>query len=423
MLNLALGSPTEIDGKSGILTREGAAGHAIYGPYQHLERGHYVVEFTLRTADGRSVQGNDVCAEVDVVSDFGNITFAREKITLSRLGDAALSIRLPFTTDMPRTFEYRVSTTGRIPLLIEEHCRVLRVEDTAKDAVSVMTETAFPDPSVLPKPEFFLRHVAILRRLHEAGAIVRVVGNDTVVTIDGVSFYARVADDLRFVGEVFSRKTYNFMLGTACCLIDIGMNIGLVSLLLARKPEVMEVHAFEPFKATYDRARANLALNPDTGRKIIAYNFGLGGTDEDKTILIHSEDDSGVLSIRGAAQGRPEHIVVRDAATTLRPIIETAKSNGRDVIAKIDCEGSEFSIFATLDACGLLGEISAFMVEWHLGVEGQTQHDLLSPLIRRGFIIFDLTGESGNGFFYAVKSTGASRGSSAASDQRNGPII
>ena len=91
---------------------------------------------------------------------------------------------------------------------------------------------------------------------------MNIVDGDVVVTIEGISFYARIPDDLRFVDEIFFRSTYNFLIEKDCCVIDIGMNIGLVAMTFARKDFVKQVHSFEPFKGTYSRARANLSLNP-----------------------------------------------------------------------------------------------------------------------------------------------------------------
>jgi FkbM family methyltransferase len=178
-------------------------------------------------------------------------------------------------------------------------------------------------------------------------------------------------------------------------------------LTFARNPAVTEIHSFEPFKGTYDRALANLSLNPEIATKISHYNIALAGSDEETTIFIYDESDSGSFSIRGSESGTPERISIRNAATVLKPIIDAAKSKHRDVIAKVDCEGSEFPIFATLEEHGLLQDIAAFMVEWHRVIDGKTQHDLIAPLIRHGFITFDLTGKTGNGFFYAVRQSRA----------------
>jgi FkbM family methyltransferase len=402
VLNLEIGSHTEVDGRTCILTRPGLSGHAVYGPYQNLDPGRYAVEFNLEAAEDRQFDRDDICAAVDVASGFGRTIHAREDVSLSRLREGPVRIRLAFKTDAPDTFEFRVSTTGLAPLLIDDYCRVLPLKGTDADCASLFDASRFPDPRMGPKPAFFLDHLSTLRRLYENGAGVKIVHCDVIVTIDGISFYARVPDDLRFVDEIFFRSTYNFFLGKDCCVIDIGMNIGLASMMFARKDFVKKVHSFEPF-GTYGRARANLSLNPEIAAKVSAYNFGLADADEDKTVLIYDESDSGAFSIRGSESGTPAAISVRNAATVLGPIIEAAKANGLSIIAKVDCEGSEFPIFETLEQHGLLAQISAFMVEWHRGNWGKTQRDLIGALLMHGFTVFDLTGKTGNGFFYAVK--------------------
>jgi hypothetical protein len=102
---------------------------------------------------------------------------------------------------------------------------------------------------------------------------------------------------------------------------------------------------------------------------------------------------------------------VRNAVRVLTPIVESAISRGLKVIAKVDCEGLEFAVFETLESTGILGKISAFMVEWRRGEDEKTQKDLIMPLLIYGFIAFDRTPSSGNGrnsiggnsFFYAAR--------------------
>ncbi len=398
MLNLKIGSQKDIDGRTCILTRQGLSGHSVYGPYRNLDPGRYAVEFNLEAVEGVRFDRDGVCAAVDVASRSGNTIHARQDVSLSQLRAGPQRICIVFETDAPDIFEFRVATTGIAPLLIDNYCRVQPLGDAEADCAS-----GFPDPQAEAKPAFFRDHVAILRRLYEKGTGVKIVNGDVILIIDGISFYARVSDDLRFVTEIFFRNTYNFSVDKDCCVIDIGMNIGLVAMTFARKSFVREVHSFEPFKATYSRASANLSLNPELSAKIRAHNIGLADADEDKTVLIRDESDSGAFSIRGSDRGAPAAISVRDAATVLRPIIEAAKAKGLTIVAKVDCEGSEFPIFETLERHGLLAEISTFMVEWHRGVSGKTQQKLVAPLLAHRFAVFDLTGQTGNGFFYAVK--------------------
>jgi FkbM family methyltransferase len=404
VLNLAIGSHTVVDGRTCILTKPGLPGHAVYGPYQNLDPGRYAVEFSLEAAEDRQLDRDDICAAVDVASGFGRTIHARDDVSLLRLREGPVRIHLVFETSAPDVFEFRVATTGLAPLLIDDYCRVLPLNSADADCASLFDGSRFPDPTMGPKPAFFLDHLSILRRLYENGAGVKIVDGEVIVTIDGISFYARVPDDLRFVDEIFFRSTYNFALGKDCCVIDIGTNIGLVAMTFARKDFVKQVHSFEPFKGTYSRARANLSLNPEVAAKVSAHNLGLADEDVDKMVLIHDESDSGAFSIRGSTSGVPAAISVRNAGKVLGPIIEAAKANGLSIVAKVDCEGSEFPIFETLEQHGLLAEISAFMVEWHRGwSKTKTQRDLIAPLLSHGFTVFDLTGRTGNGFFYAVK--------------------
>jgi FkbM family methyltransferase len=403
VLNLAIGSHKEIDGRTCILTKAGLSGHAIYGPYQHLDPGRYAVEFNLEAAGNGQFDRDNICAAVDVASGFGTTIHAREDVWLSRLSNGPARIQLAFETYAPDQFEFRVAVTGLAPLLIDDYCRVLPLNAADADFVSLFDASRFPDPRTGSRPAFFMGHLSILRRLYENGAGVKIANGDVIVTIDGISFYARVPDDLRFVDEIFFRGVYNFSLKKNCCVIDIGMNIGLATMTFAQKDFVRKVHSFEPFKGTYSRARANLSLNPKIAAKVSAHNIGLADADEDKTVLIYDESDSGSFSIRGSESGTPMPISVRNAATVLGPIIDEAKANALRIIAKIDCEGSEFPIFENLDEHGLLAEISAFMLEWHRVSGDKTQRDLIAPLLTYGFTVFDLTGKTGNGFFYAVK--------------------
>ena len=43
------------------------------------------------------------------------------------------------------------------------------------------------------------------------------------------------------------------------------------------------------------------------------------------------------------------------------------------------------------------------MVEWHAMFADRTQEDLIGPLRRNGFLVFDRSPPRGNGFFYAVR--------------------
>ena len=392
MHNAAAGSPTEVHDKTCILTRTGASGHAVYGPYELLEAGYYAVEFNVSAAEPQRFDSDEICARVDVAAQFGSVILTLQDIALRQLRDGPLCIRLPFHNDLAQRPEFRVHVSGSIPLLIEEYRPVVRFNGADEDYAALLRDAKFPDPDVVATAPFFQQAHMTFRYLYENGAAVKVVGGDIVVTIDGISFYAREDDDLALVREIFLDHTYNFLLEQDCCVIDIGMNIGLVLLMFAAKPFVKEVHSFEPFESTYNRARANLSLNPAIAHKITTHNFGLADKHEETIVHMPEHMQSGSFSLMDAGReaGPPRRIKIRNVAAVLEPIIKAASRKGRRIVAKIDCEGSEYAIFDVLEQHGLLTDISLFMVEWHWIGWQKTRYDLIAPLTRHGFVTVDL---------------------------------
>jgi FkbM family methyltransferase len=411
MINLKAGSAREIDGKTFIETKQGVSAHAVYGPYEQFQSGRYAVEFELSMVDRGVADNNELCAIIEAVSGYGATNFARANLTVGQIEAQSSPFILVFALYQPTTLEFRVAVTGRTVLLINGRPRATKINDNV-DIENALNDSRFPNPSMPNLPSFFLDNSNRLRQLYDDGVGVRILDNDVVIDVRGVKVYARCLDDLRFVGEVYLRNAYNFICDGDTCVIDIGMNIGLASLFFATKGFVKEVHSYEPFKRTYDRALANISLNPSLSAKISPNNCGLADVDDTRTVFIPDNDDSGYLSIRGVqSSGEQAHISVRNAARVLTPIVESAVSRGLNVIAKVDCEGSEFPVFESLESTGILGKISAFMVEWHRGMGEKTQEDLIRPLLSQGFIAFDITpslgngrnSTRGNGFFYAAR--------------------
>ncbi|WP_156678995.1 FkbM family methyltransferase [Sphingomonas profundi] len=402
MLNLELGTPQDKDGRSSILTSKGKSGHAVYGPYEQHQPGEYAVQFNIEMIDVVSGLRDQRCAVLDVTTDSGNRVLARKEVYASQLRHGRTSFAVRFRMDAVARVEYRIWVSGRATLILDDHRPVVAIEEAAA-ALELLASTAFPEDEAAETVPFFAAHKATLRGLYENGVGVRIHREAVVLTTGGVSFYARQLDDLNFVGEVLHERVYDFSLDGPISMIDVGMNIGLSSLLFAAKPGVVEVHSFEPFRSTFERASDNLTLNPACAAKIQAWNYGLSDRNYDDTILVAQDADSGAMSTVAAQQGIPIHVTLRDAAEVLGPILAAARERGVRVVAKVDCEGSEFAIFETLERHGLLGQFAAFMVEWHVLYENKSQRDLIAPLERAGFMVFDRSPRVGNGFFYAVR--------------------
>jgi FkbM family methyltransferase len=389
VINEAIGKRVEIDGQVYLETRPDFAGHALYGPYEPLDPGKYVAEFSIKLVEHQYMDGDLICGVMDVAANFGSFILSQAPVCYTQIRDSH-SLRLVFDVNERREdFEFRVFVNSGKRLLIADKPIVRPAEDENHASTLPVTSSSF-----------FNENIATFAQLFSAGVQVKISGQDVILKDYGVSFFVRCHDDMNFIGEVFIRNTYNIFPPRPACVIDVGMNIGFTSLRLAIRDDVREVHAFEPFKTTFDRASANVALNPQIASKIQMNNFGLSDRDDEVTVQIDSTD-SGSYSVTGSGRGDATRIEIRDAAKVIGPIIQRATAKKLLVIIKVDCEGSEFAVFKSLRAAGLLSKISAFMVEWHLG--WGPPGDLTEPLVSAGFTVFDISPRSTNGFFYAVK--------------------
>ena len=139
MLNDEIGSRTELGGRTWIATRQGVAGHAVYGPYIDLDAGDYAVEFEIALLAVQEYERDEVCAAGDVVSDWGKRRFAHRDVRLSDLRGGPHTIVLPFHTDMRRMFEFRVATNGLRRLAAREERPVSSLDAAQFDRTMLMT--------------------------------------------------------------------------------------------------------------------------------------------------------------------------------------------------------------------------------------------------------------------------------------------
>lgn len=387
MINECAGEQVEIDGRSFVKTQPGLMGHAIYGPYETLEPGKYSVEFQIKPlsehADGR----DPLVALVDVVAG-PQVRLAEALVFSSQLGPDGRYV-VGFETNKRRSnVEYRIYVNGVESLLVGDAPVVRQVQRLE------------PPRQPASLPGFLREHLGHFGGLFAAGVGLAILDDDVLAMSCGFSFYARTPDDLNFVDEVLLKGSYNVLTPSPACVVDIGMNIGLTALRLAGSPNVREVHAFEPFPATFARATANVALNPAQAAKIRMNNFGLFDSETQVTTRVNSSD-SGSYSVFGPERGEAVTIQLRDAAATLGPIIDAAQAQGLLVVLKVDCEGSEFAVFRSLAAGGLIRRVGAYMVEYHRG--HGVASELTSRLSEAGFVVVDLGYVGANGFFYAVR--------------------
>lgn len=169
------------------------------------------------------------------------------------------------------------------------------------------------------------------------------------------------------INELFLEEGYRIECSEDFIVIDIGMNMGLASLYFASKDNVRMVYGFEPFPAPYQAAVQNFSLNPEIKNKIVSEMAGLGKLDE---ILKVAFDTNSVLTsstsvIVDSKAKSFVNVKICNVSTALKSIIE--KHSGKQkILLKIDCEGAEYEIIEDLKSSGLLSNVDAIILEWHM---------------------------------------------------------
>ena len=386
----------------------GVAERLIYGPYIEVPEGHYSVCWRVElTGQPGFLKLGRALLRVDVTSDSGKTLLRERTITASDIKAAGGAVRIEF--DVPKhgahNVEFRVYSFGRIEFYLN---MIREVHDG-------MGNLFFSDPdlfdaislqNICPKElNFVEKNLAGLSTLRQCGARLFIDAHGVRALLNGVEVFISNDEDFQIFDEVFLSNTYGAELSGGLVVADVGMNVGFAALRFAAFHEVVEVHGYEPFEAPFNRATKNFALNSDLKPKIIPYKFGLYDEDLSLTVGYDPEHTIGT-SIRGGVAKEEVTIELREAAPVLRPIIESARARGLTFLLKLDCEGSEFPIFESLERANLLEKIDIILMEWHKWWDAsKTQRVLIEPLLAKGFLVLDRTrnDKAHSGFIIAVR--------------------
>lgn len=225
--------------------------------------------------------------------------------------------------------------------------------------------------------------------LQRLGGAFHYTQNKLIATIDGINFRVQDQGDLQVLNEIFSISVYNMHTPYKAIAIDVGMNVGVATLFLAKSPSINSVYSFEPFPMTYQRALENIELNPDLKGKIQPQNCAWDTQtrhvtvdyDPNGSIAMSVRNQSGTSSVQASI-----HIV--SAADMLLNIVN--KEPNTPIVMKMDCEGSEYDILAQLDREKLLHYISVLMLEYHSGISPEKFNEFLfGILVKNGFVVLD----------------------------------
>jgi FkbM family methyltransferase len=230
-----------------------------------------------------------------------------------------------------------------------------------------------------------------------------------IATAGRLRFHITSGEELYILREILWDGVYNFGVPLENVVVwDIGMNVGMASLYFASRPNVRAVLGFEPFRPTFDAARRNAALNPELEAKIKLRNFGIAA----RACSAETEFDpewKGGVGVNGICERLRKKIhlsgdslrVERVQLLAADEVLQSIKSDYPEcaIVAKIDCEGSEYEIIRCLHEKRLLGELSMMMIEWH----DRGPQELETILHPSGFVTFSpAPASNGNGMLYAV---------------------
>jgi FkbM family methyltransferase len=143
-------------------------------------------------------------------------------------------------------------------------------------------------------------------------------------------------------------------------VIDIGANIGIVSIYLARKYPFLKIYAFEPVKYNYNNFLENIKLNGINNGIIYPENKAI--TKDARNIKIEFNafnSGGGGLTLKKSSRNVIEDI----ESATLDSVIDKLNTNSIKLL-KIDCEGSEYEILYNMKQENLL-KIQNICGEFH----------------------------------------------------------
>jgi FkbM family methyltransferase len=138
-------------------------------------------------------------------------------------------------------------------------------------------------------------------------------------------------------------------------VLDVGANVGLFSVWLARRAAGIRVWAFEPFRENYDALVNNLS---GWDNRVTPLNVALGRAEGSGHMLATGNRSLDHRLAAGQLAGVPEIRVIS--------LADAVGLSGADVVdfLKLDVEGAELDIFEGADAA-TLRRIRKLAIEYH----------------------------------------------------------
>ncbi len=163
-------------------------------------------------------------------------------------------------------------------------------------------------------------------------------------------------------------------------VIDVGSHVGIVSIYLAKKYPGIEVYAYEPTPANYNRLVRNIGAN-GVVQQVTPFNLAVTGDGKPITLTGNPNDNSGGMS----AFTEPGHVKFEAQSLTLEQVFNGIE--GRIKLLKVDCEGGEYSLLQAKPE--ILNRVDYLRAEFHtnptlrsLGYDGQRLAEMCAQHIK-----------------------------------------
>lgn len=163
--------------------------------------------------------------------------------------------------------------------------------------------------------------------------------------------------------EVFRDRSYRRHVNEpdAGVMIDVGANIGMVSIDWASRLPGVTIHAYEPYPRTFQTLKTNIAAN-HLSEKVRVYDEAVSS--HSGTVLLHAAKSSVQTSAYYESAPPSESAGVRVAAVTLDEVIARCAGLGSINLLKMDVEGAEADIMEAASSRSL-EKVHQFVLEYH----------------------------------------------------------
>lgn len=178
-----------------------------------------------------------------------------------------------------------------------------------------------------------------------------------IIERDGVKYEVELAEGIELslflFGKFQSHITKNSFLNIAkdYVIIDIGANVGLMTLQFAKLVPNGKVFSFEPTHYALERLKKNLSLNPEIAKNVTVINSFVSEKSSDKADIVaysswkvNGEKGNNDHPIHWGTPKNTDGV----GSVSLNDFVENQKPAKIDFI-KIDTDGHEYEVFKGAD--------------------------------------------------------------------------